>query len=363
MNTASSPAPPVAHLVAPDAPVEQLEALGQLLRGGGPRRAAIVSIGGAGARLRACADVQPLHIALPFEPWRRSSTLAAIRRLGFVADRTILHAWSPVGSAVAAAAADCVRAIIVDAPRGAAPGEWIHWPTSGRLMHAARCVVRCARDGAAFQSHGVPSTLIAAIEHTPDCNADPSVRESVRRSLALERGDAAMLIVPPITPASGAFYALWAALLVQKIHPRLRVIVLDGGAEAARLRRLTRSTRHEFLCRFAGPRAPLADLLSAADLAIAIPSGSCAAVGVLAAARSGVPLVLSRTPDFEMLIAAEHAAWCEAGSLQRAARAVMHVVDDLGSARTRAAQGRAAAIARFNPDAMAAAYCSLYQQM
>ena len=259
--------------------------------------------------------------ALPRWPAVASAVLA--RRLRSLGVRPLrLWVGSPVLAqyvlrAIAEGRLDCEQVCIdLDHPSARADGAL-------RLARQAGLrITWTAADphvAAWLRARGVDEERIALCPAWFEPPADRFVlRHQVRRRLDLEPEQLVALVLPPVTRASGAFEAVWGAMLAEKVEPRLRLILPAVSREAARVLRLVSACRHEFFVRPA-PHAALAELLVAADVAILAAREAVSQTGLLSAAGAGVPLVATRVADAfglldasRLLLAVEPAAVAQA---------------------------------------------------
>ncbi len=275
--------------------------------------------------------------------WRAAATAVLARRLGSLEPRRAeLCVWScelarHLFEALADGRLDVPRVCVdVDHPlRRAArlPG----------LAAGVRCDVRWQA-----ADPGVQRWLIARgidpgrITLAPAWFEPPAerftLRHQVRRRLRLEPEQRVAVVLPPICRESGAFEAVWGAMLAEKVEPRLRVILPGGSREAERIMRLVAACRHGFFVRRA-PDASLPELLAAADVALLCARSAVSQTGLLSAAAAGLAVVATRAADaFGLLEADRSGAVVDRVEPADIARALLAVLREPAAPR---AAGRA----------------------
>lgn len=243
----------------------------------------------------------------------------------------ILHAWSPKAARWCGPLIDDDHRLVVQAPWGSDAPRSICWPRSGRLHHTPAYVCPNLRAIERLRANGVPAERCTLVRPSPPRAAAPrGEAATLRERLGLEADAIVALVLPPITRTGGAFNAVWAGMLVEKVYPTLRMVVPSAGSETARIGRLVRSVRHEQLTRFAPPDVDLVELLAIADVAIYVPTGESPATAAMLAAEAGVPLVASSTADvLDVLPNGAAARLCAPGNVREAGRALLAVLDAL----------------------------------
>ncbi len=167
--------------------------------------------------------------------------------------------------------------------------------------------------------------------------------------------------MPPVTRATGGYFAAWAGLLVEKIHGCLRIVAPGGSREAERIGRLARAVRHDHMVRLAPAAMSIHDLLAAADVSLYLERGEGSLSTPLTALAAGVALIAVDTPALRAVLPSESAAWLVPDRQPKTvAAALLRVLDRPGEAARRAVAARDALAGRFEPAAKLAAYRALY---
>ncbi len=190
----------------------------------------------------------------------------------------------------------------------------------------------------------------------------PVSRGDVRARLGLSESDDVILVLPPVTRGAGAFIAVWASFLVEKLRPTVRVIIPDSGPEALRIQRLAQACRHEQVTCFA-PEIPLSALLAAADMAAYLPPLDASVDVVAQAARHGCPLMLTNTPVVQELLPEDAAWWCRANDPEDGARQIIAALENPDQSRLQAERAQAAIIGRFDVAQLTERWQHLYAKL
>jgi len=289
--------------------------------------------------------------------WPAPLAAAALVRAVQIDAGFALHAWSPGAVRVCDLALrwglrfgfrPAVVVVDVSAPRDA-PGAAAAGRAAGNsLVRRFVCASEAVRRG--LEAAGVPREGCVVIPALPDAeDALGPGRPAVRQRMGLGPRDVAVLLLPPVRPETGAFYAAWATLVVSKVRADVRLIVPGAGREVRRIEALLRSCGMSGVARFVGDQEESAALLAAADLALYLPAGDAPLGGVLRAMAAGVPIVASRGSAVMELLAEGRNAWlCAPGSPKAAAARMLQALEDADEARRRAEAGRIDARQRFS---------------
>jgi hypothetical protein len=258
-------------------------------------------------------------------------TLALRRQLAQIvlesgARRMILHAWSPAAARWCAPLIDDDHRLVVETPEGKNAARTVIWPPAGRLRHVPRYICPGGGTVEVLVRAGVPRVQCDAPPRTLGWRRPSAERVALlRASLRLSADERVVAVLPPVARASGAFESAWACLLVRQVCPQLRVLVLRGSAEAARIERLLKSVRHEALGCFAPPTLGLGELVALADVAVYVPRASEVAPAIAAARDAGVRVVTTVAGH-----AGEDVIVCRPRSVRDAARAILQALDQPG---------------------------------
>lgn len=368
----SSAGPPdrVLHVLAGDgdpAHLERLRLLAKPMPAGQP--VALVTIGGH----RAAAWPRAARIAAPLLPrWAAPRQLAR-----FVAERfpdgpakrgLILHCWSPeasrAGLRLLASREDPSRLplrVLVEAVAGCDFRALV--PDLNAAATRGRVAVICptAAAGARIRSLGAPgrcATIPGAAE--PAATA-AEVRAATRARLGLDPSDDVIVALPGERRESGTFYAVWAALLAERVRPRVRLVLSGAGAEVERGRELAHACRAAHLLRTPADSHTLPALLAAADVAVFLPFDEVTIESVYAVMAAGVPFLGAATPCLAGAFAdGGLARLCAPADPRAAARELLTILEDRESAQRRAVEARAFHARAHAPQRMMTDYADVY---
>ncbi len=283
----------------------------------------------------------------------------------------VFHAWSP-------ALLPAVLPLIERAPPGwqgrlivevgaeddpDVVARWLRGCAAGERLTFV-CPTECVSRG--LLERGVPPERCALIRPAVDYAALRAARRpAARESLGLAESDEAIVALPP-ERAGGAFLTTWAAMLVHKIRPGVRVLLRGAASQTEKTRYLARCCGYDFMVRIAPAQSPLALLLAAADVAAFLPEAHTRVDvdGVMWAMAAGVPLVASATPDVAEYLAHGHnASLCKPGQPRDAARRLLGVLEDRAGARNRAATAHQQAFRAFSRQTLIEEYHRLYANL
>lgn len=321
--------PAILHLLTGVLPDERAALLRRLLAApANPRTHHLLHLGPGVPPPLSEAIVHQVHAAGPGRVGRSLALSRAVRRLPRDAARPwIVQVWTRAALAWCSDRALPAGGRLVDLPPDADVAAWLRDTLAAG--HSDATLYACPH-GVAEQGlvqRGVPVGRIVRIPPLVP-GAATADRVAGRRRLALEPAHRAILALPPVTRSSGALIATWAALLVQKVEPRVRMILPAAGPDVERVRRLVAACRHGWMVRFASPDMSLAALLSIADLAICLPDRAASVVAVLAACQAGVPLVVSTARELDEFVQGIPHVWrCRPRDPADAARGLLAALD------------------------------------
>jgi hypothetical protein len=137
-------------------------------------------------------------------------------------------------------------------------------------------------------------------------NARRSVidRDALRAALGFANDDRVALLPGAEVRGSGHLDALWAAVLVHVLDPRLRVLSWGAGPDTDRVRDRARRLGYPTMLRIATnriPRVPFADLLAAADFLLVGDDEAPPLVSIAQALADDLPVLLPSAARFESL--------------------------------------------------------------
>lgn len=157
---------------------------------------------------------------------------------------------------------------------------------------------------------------------------DPARRPGVRQLLELDPADRALLVLPPVSRASGAFTAAWTGLLADRVFEHVRLLVPRAGPEVDRIARLMHSAKRRAILHLTGDRVGLADLVLACDAAMFLPAGSAPIDALVLAMAAGRPILATAVPCVTGLLVDGVNAWlCRPNDAKDATRRLVEILD------------------------------------
>ncbi len=169
----------------------------------------------------------------------------------------------------------------------------------------------------------------------------PQDRVALRAALRLDEDHVAALVLPPVTHAMDAHYAVWGALLAERVDARIRLLVPGSGAAVRRAMRFVAGSNRRSHGRWPGDSLTLFQLLSAADLCLYMPPGPAPMHAVAAALAAGKPIVARATPTTtEWLVHGVNAFLTRTQQPRDVARRVLEVIENRDEAWRRSETGR-----------------------
>lgn len=358
----------VTHVIAGDLPAACRAALETLCENGAAALPARCFHVGPG-RIWAPRGMKVVRVHAPLAwPWIGARALrGALRRLDFAhaGQAVILHAWTPDAAAWSVELAGPAVKVLVEVDSTADAARYVRWPRSGRLADMPTYVCRTSATQQRLRRLGVPEACTVLIRPHIDLRTfRPDRRRAVRAQLDLGPQDAVVLALPPVARQTGALWAAWGAMLLEKIRPDVRLVIPGDGPETLRLRRLVEACRHEAVVRLAGADVTLPDLLAAADIAVYLPTGDAATTGVAWAVAAGCPLVVSALPSILETVDGEAGArLCQPHSPADAARQMLRAFEDPRATQARADHARQRAADMFSRERMLAQYANCYEKL
>lgn len=288
-------------------------------------------------------------------PWRvniENRTQRIPRRMvalsDLLHDGTIVHHWSgAAGAGIPFVDERLPAPVVLDLDSALA--------SAGPLLESAAAVITDSlRASAAALRAGARPASVAVVRPWVDFSRlDRAARARVRASWGLRDDAVAALILPPIARQMGSYEAAWAALLVERVQPALRIVVPAGAAESLRLERLAESTGRSDRLILADGAIDLPSLLMAADLALFTPPGDCPHRPIAWALAAGCPIVASATHSTCELLAHDvNARLCRENEPRFIARRILETLEAPDASRELIAHARRQAYALFSRQRM-----------
>ena len=144
----------------------------------------------------------------------------------------------------------------------------------------------------------------------------------LRESLGFGDKDRVLLFTGESTRAAGHTDSLWGTALLHVMDPRYRALAWGRGSEVARLKRFADGQSQPGLLRLAEPHLgrsmEFEDLLPAADIILATPTGPAATLPVAIAMAAALPIVATVSYTLSELLEDRHTALLAAPGSPRA---------------------------------------------
>lgn len=361
--------PRAAHLIAELAPRGRVRQLLALVRATatGDESPRVFALRGGGELTKAFETAGGRVTSFNFRgPW----DLAAARRLRIALRAEgpeVLHAWDRAALRAATLAASGRGAPPLVA-RVQLPEEVGSWPLAmfDRLAarRAAAVVVTCEAHLAALVAGGLPTRRIALIPGgVPLDGPEPGAREALLAASGLPPGARVAVAAGRLVPDRRLKDLIWAADLLQIVHPDFRLVILGEGPQRARLEKFREQTHTTTRVHFLGRRVDAPRLIAGADYfwqGRASGGFSLALAEAMAAAR---PVIVSDTPGHRgQVTPGESGLMFRVGDRAEIARHTSRLLGDPAEAAGRGAAAREAA-GRFPLAAVVSAYRALEERL
>lgn len=338
--------PPLVHLIDAASPADSLDQLACLRRAAqpvfsiGPAGRGAPAPGGASAEDTPAGPVAPADVFCLRRPFGLAGLVRGALRRRLPAG-AILQVWSLDLLPLAAAVADDIggRTILSlpALPRGR-PARLLPW-TIGRY----RCLltVPTARARRALLAAGADPARVAVLPPA-GCPGEPLPdRAAVRRELGLAADDLALVVPSPMLRHAGHKWASWAHAIVRHVRDDVRLVFAETGPFSRSVKFFASTTGFGGEVRTTAGRIPLHDALAACDLAAFLHETDLGLNRLVAACRAGLPVLASRTLDFDDFLTHEHNALLVPPAHPReTSAALLRLADDPDLRSRLAAAGR-----------------------
>jgi len=308
---------------------------------------ALADLAGTDDEVVSVGPPPPACLSLPIRPMHRpfNSAFLCGRRMQDLADRArIIHAWSPVAARAVAGLTRCHCGVVVSVPSARQADElglWGQeadaWPNNLLLTVPSDCarqlVLSCGLSERAVKVLPPPGR---AVDH------QQAVRARVRAELGLN-DDHVLLAAPlPMEREAGQIEAAWVHAIVWHIHSHTRLVLPGLGPGEPHARHFAKTVPTADYVYLTGRSYTRREVLAAADIALFLAPTECGLGGLADAMAAGVPIVATRNPEYDSLLAdGLDAVLVPPRVIRTMADGVLRVLDDGDFAR-----GLAAAAAR-----------------
>jgi glycosyltransferase involved in cell wall biosynthesis len=295
--------------------------------------------------------------------WQRLVDLPAFDRLRTLLSEhrpDVIHAWRLPALWVGALLRRWKGGrLVVSAPlspgggRGGFVSRWL-------LRRADRVVAADRGEAERLRRLGVPDERLAVVPP----GVEPPQRHGGRTPRALGLPDEArmVLVIGPLERYKGGYEAVWAFDMLGQLVPDLHLVLAGEGAEIPRLRRFAAQLRGGSRVHFVGRQRELAPLLAEAEVVWAPVRADAGRCAVLEAMAAGVPVVASRVPAMEEIVAdGETGILVAPGDKAALSRQTRLLLDDAQRRRQVGDAGRRRAAEQFTAAAVREAYIRLYE--
>ena len=352
----------VIHLVATDISACQGDALAVLCAEPGPLHHALVQTGHGPRHIGSQPPAIRIRSPLPYPGLQAMTARRALRRSGLLdtGDDVIFHAWS-MTAARGLGRLQAERPLLIEVESARELRDAVRWRDASATVFICSSIAVQRR----LAAHGISPPRTVLVRRYAEAPATSrEARNLLRSRVQLGSDDFVISVLPPVTRQTGSIFAAWAAMLLEKVHPEVRLIVPGNGREGQRTHRLAESCRHAWLLRDAPPNWTLRELLAVADLNAYLPSADGPVTTLGWAMASGCPLMATDVPAVTELLAPGRNAWlCRPNDPKDTARRMLQALEAPEQSRRQAECARAEAAELFGRDRMVAQYRELYERV
>ncbi len=352
----------IVHVVDPAATEADLSALHTLLDrlpGESHRQIVVAAASRAAARLAERLGRPVLRTDGRFGPLLPGSL--SLRHFVRAHDAHIMHAWG-LGAAAAAASAAAGRPMVVC---GIQPHETLRAARRLRPLSSPPAVVTSSHTvRSRLAASGVSGEHSVVIRPPVDFAALNRARREVLRRRLLGDARPVLLTPGPARRGDGQFQAVWAAGVLQRIHPDLRIVVPFESAETARLRRFAASFRRPEMLFCPGDSLRWPELVTLADVLVIAPDAEIACEPIAWAMAAGVPVAgAARRSVAEFIADRQNGLLCRENAPRLLAAAVLRLLEDEPLRRRLVETARGQAFEVFGARAFVDNYAALYENL
>lgn len=286
--------PTIAHLVTADLAPESANHLHTLLTNRESLGEQHVLLPGGGeSPLPPDITVHRVHAPLGLLPLGRLHLQHRRRQFDLVGDgRPIIeHIWTANALRWCEPDGYFTQARIIEASDIVRPADL----RAAIARRPAHIVFRHDADERRWAPHAINLATSTIPPIVATANDQQRARTTTRARLNLADQHIALLLLPPLPRTSNAYFAAWATLITQKLHPTIRLLVPKAGPNTRRIQRLVTACRHDFMTRTTPPATPLPNLLAASDICLSLPDSVTHVAAPLSALAACRPILASAT--------------------------------------------------------------------
>ena len=276
-----------------------------------------------------------------------------------------LHAWGITAGIVARhvrPAGVPVALTVTDPAEIGDVRRW--WPLHADPGSDRHGMVLCASEfvRSRIVGLGVPRDATVLVRPGVDGDELAEARRRVRRSdLGLPETGPVLLTASPPTRAGGQFFAAWAAAILQKVWPDVRLVIPGRSREQDRIRRLIEGIYCPQVFLLVEDRFTPAELLAVSDVLLMPAVQDVPTYWAAAAMTAGVPVVGSTVPSLAEGIADESTGClCQPGEPHTLAIRVRQALDAPDRLAKCVAAARRQAQQLFDPRTCVQAHLNVY---
>lgn len=257
------------------------------------------------------------------------------------ANAMIIHAWG-----IRAAAVCCAR--LPGRPLLITLLDPEATSSTGRLLRSLPGPATIAVGSQVIRSRllmaGVAAERVVVIRGPADFAAINAARRQEIRRHVVGEAKPVVLMTGPASRAGGQFYGLWAAAVVSKVIPGLRVIMPYDSGEARRMRRFVRQIQMPEMLVVPDSSMTWSQLSACADVFMCPAVDETCTEPLAAAMAAGIPIVGTAVRSVAEIVADKHnGLLCKAKDPRGLAGRLLTAIEDqeLGRKVTEVARGQA----------------------
>jgi len=281
--------------------------------------------------------VMPVHRRL----WRFMNWVPHLPRLADQCGATVLHAWGMEAATACSTRLPQLPLVITLLNPEASPdaANWVRSFPTRATVAAGSQIIR-----ARLIAAGVDADRVVVIRGPVDFGAINQAHRDGIRQRVVGQARPVLLMSGPASRGGGQYEGLWAAAIVQKVHPDLNVILPFDSPERHRLVRFVRRIDAPSLLTIPDPRLTWPELAACADAFVmpAVSEVCTEPLGVAMAARLVVVGVAVRSVA-EIIADRSNGLLCKRADVKLLASRILTALEDapLRDRLTETARGQA----------------------